>query len=167
MDRDYDETPQPTRLCTWISCAFEPIVTVLFVVFLLTLPDLLNARQKPLHIVMNDRGGVVSQRKAEIQKIAAAGGRVEIRGRVCLSSCTMYLGAPDVCVYPTTSFGFHGPSNHGRPLGSKQFEYWSKVIASFYPADLARWYMKTARYIDKGYYNLTGAQLIALGISAC
>ncbi|MDF1803905.1 hypothetical protein [Thalassovita sp.] len=123
--------------------------------------------QRQVYVVSNDRGGVVSTRQNEIQDIAVHGQKVEIRGAVCLSSCTMFLGAPDVCVHPQTSFGFHGPSDHGRPLKPAQFEYWSQVIASYYPRKLAQWYLKTGRYTLRKYHRLTGAQLVAYGIPRC
>lgn len=122
---------------------------------------------KLVYVVNNDRGGIVGNRAEEITQLLQEHKRVEIRGRVCLSSCTMYLGAGNVCVSPRTKFGFHGPSDHGRPLKPHQFEYWSQVIASFYPSRLRDWYMEKGRYKSEGYYTMTGAQLIALGIPQC
>ncbi len=116
---------------------------------------------------MNDRGGVISERQKEIQTLAAKGARVEIRGAVCMSTCTMFLGSPELCISPNTRFGFHGPSDHGRPLTARQFDYWSKIIASYYPKTLARWYLSTARHRTNGYFNLSGKQLIRMGIPAC
>ncbi|WP_319824137.1 hypothetical protein [Thalassovita sp.] len=135
--------------------------------FFSIMPAICDARQRPLHIVMNDRGGVVSQRQQEIEAIRISGSRVEIRGAVCLSSCTMFLGSPDVCVSPKTRFGFHGPTDHGRPLNKPQFDYWSKIIASHYPTALSSWYMRIARHRTSGYYSLTGAQLIEMGFKSC
>ncbi len=118
-------------------------------------------------VVHNDRGGVVGARAQEIAGIQMRQQRVEIRGRVCLSTCTMFLGAGDVCVSPNTKFGFHGPSYYGRPLKPAQFEYWSQVIASYYPAGLKNWYLAEGRYRSKGYYTMSGAQLISMGIPQC
>lgn len=120
-----------------------------------------------VRVVHNDRGGVVGNRAKEIAKIQSRHQRVEIRGKVCLSSCTMYLGAGDVCVDPNTKFGFHGPSLYGKPLEPHQFEYWSEVIASYYPARLREWYMAEGRYKSDGYYTMYGAQLIRLGVAQC
>ncbi|MGR1583105.1 hypothetical protein ACSSNL_16770 [Thalassobius sp. S69A] len=125
------------------------------------------AAQPKDHVVLNDRGGLVSERLAEMARLAANSTPIQIRGRLCLSSCTMFLGAKTVCVIPQTRFGFHAPTDHGRPLPPKAFEYWSHVIAAHYPHALAEWYLKTGRYLHKGYYYLTGAQLIAMGIPAC
>lgn len=123
--------------------------------------------QTVVRIIGNDRGGVVGTRAAEIQKLKSSGQRVEIRGRICLSSCTMYLGAGNVCVNPDTRFGFHGPSFYGRPLEPRYFEYWSDVIADHYPAPLRSWFMNTARYRQSGYYTVLGAELIRLGVESC
>lgn len=123
--------------------------------------------EQPVFTVQDDRGGLVSERQAQIRRLLRNGTRIEIRGSVCLSSCTMYLGVPDVCVLPRTRFGFHGPSDHGKPLSHRQFNYWSQVIADHYPKHLSRWYMQTARHLSKGYYHLTGAQLIELGFPNC
>lgn len=120
-----------------------------------------------VRVIHNDRGGVVGARVQEINQIQMRQQRVEIRGKVCLSTCTMYLGAGDVCVHPDTKFGFHGPSYYGRPLKPRQFEYWSQVIASYYPEQLRGWYLNTGRYKAEGYYTMTGAQLIRLGITQC
>ncbi len=122
---------------------------------------------QPVFIVRDDRGGLVSDRQAQIRRLQQKNTRIEIRGTVCLSSCTMYLGADNVCVVPRTRFGFHGPSDHGKPLSHPQFDYWSQVIADHYPKHLARWYMQTARHLSQGYYHLTGAQLIEMGFPNC
>lgn len=145
----------------------KSIVPTLLILSFAAAPSMAASGSRPLHIVKNDRGGIVSKRAEEIRKIAQRGARVEIQGTVCLSSCTMFLGAPDVCVNRTTKFGFHGPAGHGKPLTLKQFNYWSEVIARHYPKALARWYLRTARHIGKGYYNLTGAQLIQMGVNEC
>lgn len=125
------------------------------------------ARMAPPYVVMNDRGGNVAKRAWEIQEIAARNKRVEIRGSICLSSCTMFLGSPDVCVNPRTRLGFHGPTNHGAQLTPEQFDYWSRVIAAHYPENIARWFMTKARYLTEGYYYLTGEQLIEMGFPNC
>lgn len=130
-------------------------------------PAQATPQAKPLHITKNLRGGVVSDRVKEIKHIIASGERVRLDAAKCLSSCTMYLGTPDVCVTPAATFGFHGPQNARTPLTPRQFEYWSQVIASHYPKPLANWYMATGRHIKNGYYFLTGKQLIKLGVARC
>lgn len=123
--------------------------------------------QASAFIVRNDRGGIVGERVDEIDRLKASGQRVEIRGNICLSSCTMYLGAGDVCVTPSTRFGFHGPSYYGQPLAPEYFQYWSEVIADYYPKPVRDWFMDKARHRLNGYYTLKGAELIRLGMPAC
>lgn len=118
-------------------------------------------------VVGNDRGGLVSRRVAEILKIQADGKRVEIRGRVCLSTCTMYLGMPQTCISPTTVFGFHGPSYYGTPLSHRDFEYWSNVIAKHYPEPIRSWYMRDGRTRIFSAYRIKGRELIRMGILQC
>lgn len=123
--------------------------------------------QASAFIVRNDRGGIVGERVEEIRRLKASGQRVEIQGNICLSSCTMYLGAGDVCVNPDTRFGFHGPSYYGQPLAPEYFEYWSEVIAEYYPKPVRDWFMEKARHRLNGYYTIRGTELIRLGMRSC
>jgi hypothetical protein len=118
-------------------------------------------------VVGNDEGGLVSNRVEEINRILLQGTHVEIRGQVCYSACTMYLGMPDTCVLPQTSFGFHGPSHYGRRLSAHDFEYWSQVIASHYPAPLRSWYLTEGRTRISDYFRISGTELIRLGVRQC
>ena len=118
-------------------------------------------------IVGNDRGGLVGKRAQEVNQIKQIGQRVEIRGSVCYSSCTMYLGASNVCVSPQTTFGFHGPSSRGVALPAEQFERWSRRMASYYNAPLQQWFMQQARYQINDVYRVSGSQLIQMGYQTC
>ncbi|MBS8227415.1 hypothetical protein [Vannielia litorea] len=118
-------------------------------------------------VVGNDRGGFIRARLREMQRIRASGDRVEIRGRVCFSTCTMYLGAEDICVSPKTTFGFHGPAMAIGRLTPEQFDYLSKLIASHYPEPLANWYMAEGRMRTSGLYRMSGSDLIRLGVPRC
>lgn len=118
-------------------------------------------------VVQNDRGGYVGKRAIEIADLNARQTRVELRGRICYSSCTMYLGADDLCVSPTTTFGFHGPSQNGRTLPAAQFDHWSNVMASHYTAPLRDWFMREGRHKTSGYFRVSGQQLIEMGYPAC
>ena len=118
-------------------------------------------------IVGNDQGGLVSRRAEEISRILSQGTHVEIRGQVCNSACTMYLGMPDTCVMPQTSFGFHGPSHYGRRLSDRDFEYWSQVIAAHYPDPLRNWYLTEGRTRISDYFRISGTELIRLGVQQC
>lgn len=131
-----------------------------------------GAVQRPDHggrtlVIRNDPGGVIPARIADIATIRASGRKVELRGRYCLSACTLYLGLPNACVSPKTRFGFHGPSMYGRPLKQKEFERWSRLMASHYPEPLRNWFMETARFRLAGYVNLQGDDLIRMGVERC
>ncbi len=121
----------------------------------------------PRVIIGDDRGGALLARVQQIRSISQDQSRVEIRGRMCFSSCTLLLGLPDVCVLPTTVFGFHGPSYSGAPLPGDLFERVSGFIASHYPEDLRPWYLQVARHKLQDVETRTGADLIAMGIAAC
>ena len=133
---------------------------------LLATASILNAQQSTI-VIGNDRGGLLGARASEIAGILGVGSRVEIRGAICYSSCTMYLGAGNVCVIPNTAFGFHGPSDYGRPLSSERFEHWSQVMAGHYREPLRSWFMSSARYQRVRVVTLSGAQLIDMGYSRC
>ncbi len=133
----------------------------------LTTPVMAQSAQSAVFVVQNDRGGLVGPRADQIQRLKNNRQRVEIRGRICLSSCTMYLGAGNVCIDPNTRFGFHGPSFYGQPLQPEYFEYWSQVIASHYPAPVRAWFMNTGRFKINGYYTILGTELIRHGAQPC
>ena len=133
----------------------------------LALPSPGNTQSGAVFVVGSNIGGRVNVRAIQIMDIRSRGQRVEIKGRVCLSSCTMYLGAGDVCISPKTSFGFHGPSFYGAPLSQASFEYWSDLISSFYVAPLREWYMQTARHTKSGFHRISGTQLIKMGYAQC
>lgn len=126
-----------------------------------------SAAQSAALIVGNDRGGVIGTRAQEVMQLKAENRRVEIRGGICLSSCTMYLGAGNVCVSPETRFGFHGPSYYGQPLLPVHFDYWSEVLASHYPPAVRQWFLDRARHTTNGYHTVLGKELIRHGVAAC
>ncbi|MBE0412426.1 hypothetical protein [Yoonia sp.] len=118
-------------------------------------------------VVANDRGGLIGARVIEVAQLNAQHRRVELRGRFCYSSCTLYLGVENLCISPDTIFGFHGPSRHGAALDRAQFEHWSQTMAQHYAAPLRDWFLRDARYQIKGIHRISGAKLIALGYPAC
>jgi hypothetical protein len=119
-------------------------------------------------IVKDDRGGSVMRRDDEVKDLQARGVLVRIEGRVCLSSCTMYLGVKNVCVSPKTIFGFHGPSHNSKAINQASFDYFSKVMAKDYPPTISNWFMEKARYkIGADYYQISGEELIRQGIAPC
>jgi len=125
------------------------------------------AASQQIILIENDIGGFVETRATEVRALNEAGARVEIRGDICLSSCTMYLGARNLCISPATDFGFHGPSFFGASLPERDFEYWSEVIASHYSPPLRDWFMREARYRQIRHMTVTGQELIRIGYPAC
>lgn len=135
-------------------------------VSLLVLPSVVGAQQTI--VIGNDRGGLVGERTRRIEAIRAAGQRVEIRGAICYSACTLYLGAGDVCVSPGTVFGFHGPTRDGQPLTPESFDHWTGIMALYYNQPLGQWFMSDARYAGRNEIRrLSGDQLIQLGYRSC
>ena len=124
------------------------------------------AGQAP-YVVGSDRGGFVRDRLIELRELRSSGRRVEIRGRVCYSTCTMLLGLPNTCISPRTTFGFHGPSKSGQRLSAEKFDHYSRIIASTYPQKLNSWYMQTGRMRIDGVYKIRGSELIRMGVRAC
>lgn len=118
-------------------------------------------------VVRNDRGGELRKRLKQLDLLRRSRRPVEIRGGVCFSTCTMFLGLPQTCISPRTVFGFHGPSSYGRPLSPKVFEKASHVIADHYPAALRSWYLETGRYRIRTLYRIRGERLIELGVRRC
>lgn len=121
----------------------------------------------PPLVIGNDRGGPVRDRLRQIAQLRRSGRPVQIRGRVCFSTCTMFLGLPQTCISPATTFGFHGPSLRGRPLPRDQFDYYSRVIAQYYPEPLRLWYMETGRTRLIRIFHVSGADIVAMGVPAC
>lgn len=118
-------------------------------------------------VIGNDRGGLLNDRLRQISALRQTGRRVEIRGKICFSTCTMLIGLPNACILPDTVFGFHGPSSYGRPLDAQTFERASRIIARYYPAPLKRWYLETGRKTVRGLRRIKGAELIRMGVPRC
>lgn len=117
----------------------------------------------PVLKVGNDRGGKLRDQVARLDVLRVSGQPVEITGNICFSTCTMYLGLPQTCVSPATTFGFHGPSSYGRPLDQDTFERASRIIVAHYPPVLHDWYMAYGRHERTGLLRVTGAHLIRIG----
>lgn len=125
------------------------------------------AAAQQTYVVGSDRGGYLHDRLRELSNLQRNNVRVEIRGRVCYSTCTMFLGLPGACVDPETTFGFHGPSRSGRRLAQKDFDYFSRVMADFYPKPLKDWFMAEGRNRISGVYKIKGSEIIRMGVDAC
>jgi hypothetical protein len=148
------------RRVFWLVCG------TFLVLFLALSP--LSARPKTL-IVFNDPGGSVAARALQVRALRDLGQRVEIRGQYCLSSCTMYLNLPDVCITKDIVFGFHGPSSpiYGIGLSTDAFAHWSAVIADHYPEPLKSWYLNIAQNRTMGFHYISAKQIIEIGVPEC
>lgn len=155
------------RHASWIGAPFLRRSVLTVALLLTAAPGVSFAQVTPVKVIGNDRGGYIGARALEIEGLNATRTRVEVRGRICYSSCTMYLGVHNVCVSADTTFGFHGPSRFGSALPARQFEHWSTVMAQHFAPGLRHWFMREARYRIDGYYRISGAQLVGMGYPAC
>lgn len=126
------------------------------------------AQAQGVKIVRNDPGGSVESRLREIAQLRLEGTRIEIRGQ-CVSACTMLLGLPNTCVARSSRLGFHGPQSqyYGVSLAPEQFDYWSRVMADHYPAQIRAWFIKEARQTTMGVITISGSEAIRMGARAC
>lgn len=132
-------------------------------VSLMSIPSAQAAQRA--YVVKSDRGGYLHDRLIEIENLRRSGTRVQIQGRVCYSTCTMFLGLPHTCVNPQTIFGFHGPSRSGKRLAAEEFDYFSRVMADFYPGQLRSWYLEKGRNRISGVYKIKGSEIIKMGLA--
>lgn len=126
-----------------------------------------QAQQSDVYVVGNDRGGLLLDRIENIRQLRATGQQIQIQGNICYSTCTMYLGLPQTCISPETTFGFHGPSSYGRALDADTFRRASSLIARHYPAPLREWYMREGRHEIRMLYRFTGSEIIKMGVRQC
>lgn len=109
--------------------------------------------------VIFDEGGYFDNRAREIKKLNEVGARIEIRG-VCISSCTMYLGADNVCVAPNARLGFHGATEtFFIPATPENKLRYDTNIARYYPPNLRGWFWKEARHIIIAWKSKTGQEV--------
>ncbi len=124
------------------------------------------AQTSEMVVIGNDRGGSVGDRAFIVDRLRAYSARVEIRGSICYSACTMYLGAGNVCVDPDTTFGFHGPQDVGTQITEQRFDHWSTIMGRYYNEPLRKWFMEDARYTE-GILRVSGEELIRIGYNSC
>lgn len=119
-------------------------------------------------IVGNHKGGFVFGISSDVQDINRLGLPVRITGKDCISSCTIFLGARDVCISPETRFGFHKPSpapGTGR-MTQVRLAGVNHTITSHYLPALKRWWDSNAGKSKRIVY-LSGAELIRIGYRPC
>ncbi|MCU0826609.1 MAG: hypothetical protein MUE52_04220 [Tabrizicola sp.] len=113
--------------------------------------------------IMSDGGGNID----DYADLIADLGRTEVRilGS-CKSSCTMFLGMPNVCVSPDAVFGFHGPRS-----GDQSIRYLLSLvdkIASHHPEPIAEKF-RSDWGLTRDFTWLTGAEVLAMvpGLKTC
>ncbi len=116
--------------------------------------------------ISHDFGGSIAQYMRAVDGLRDGRSRVEILGD-CRSACTLFLGAGNACVSRHATLRFHGPSRPGHALTPAQFEKFSRRMAGYYPEPVRSWFLATARYRRGGTFDLSGAELIAMGVPEC
>ena len=112
-----------------------------------------------------DEGGVIGERAKEIQRLNKEGKQIIIgKNAFCLSACTMYLGADNVCVEPDAYLGFHGAT----AKTEADSLYWTKFVASYYPPKLREWFYNSgASELKVAWKGLSGSEVADMGVSLC
>lgn len=123
----------------------------------------IDTTTRDTHIVHYDEGGSIPQRLAELYEFQSRNISVIVpSGSVCMSACTLYLGLPNTCVSPNSTFKFHGPIG----AGNKR-EATVKIVSSKYPPKLREWYYDSGAYKSVLYKTLSGQELIGMGVKKC
>ena len=119
--------------------------------------------------VGNDPGGRIVDRMVQIEIANRTKAQFQIVGDYCHSSCTMLLGADNVCVSPKTRFGFHGPHHVSkRKMSVDEFDKKSASLSSYYPRPVRNWFMAKARFAGPNeLLFVSGEYLIGLGVKEC
>lgn len=120
-------------------------------------------------LVTHDLGGPIAERMRRIERMRARGEGVAIPHGRCISACTLFLGLPATCVGKNAEFGFHGPSaaTGGLGLSPQEFEQVSTAMAQYYPSAIRHWFLSNARFQTLTYFSISGADLIAAGVTEC
>lgn len=155
------------RAAVWKVFAVFGRFFVVVAAFAAVVSSVALAQGPAVVVIRDDPGGEIPARIRQMAELRAEGARVELRGSLCASACTLLLALDRVCVDRQTQFAFHGPSHYGRPLPPENFEYWSAFMARHYREPVRTWFMTTARFTIDGYRTLTGADLIRFGYPAC
>lgn len=118
-------------------------------------------------VIQNDRGGYLAKQLDRLAELKKSDRRVEVRGDVCFSTCTLYLSLPNMCADAETIFGFHGPMRIGRKMSTEEFDYFSQLIASHYPERIGQWYLETGREKRFGAHKIKARDMAQYGVKIC
>ena len=112
-------------------------------------------------VYQSDPGGPIDDRVAEM---ASHDCLYAITAERCASACTMYLDRL-ACIAPDTELYFHGttPLPGEEPLTAEEWEAGTRLLASYYPPEIAGPYLREWRY---GEVEMIGQSLIDAGLAA-
>lgn len=109
-------------------------------------------------VVRKDVGGLVHLYRERTEQYRRE--NREVRLHECRSACTLALSLPNVCVYPGSVLKFHAA-----------YDDRTKIIDANVSADLFGSYPPAVRErlggLTRQYRNLTGSELIRLGVRDC
>lgn len=118
-------------------------------------------------IVLEHPGGYLMGTIADVEDIKTLRLPVRIIGRYCYSACTLFLGANDVCVSPTTIFGFHMPSRaHGDQISEAELRASIRKSAAYYRPSLREWWLSEGSR-SRNLMKMTGRDLTRFGYRLC
>jgi hypothetical protein len=121
----------------------------------------------------DDKGGIPDAYYGRMQRARATGELIRIGPVACDSSCTLYLGARNVCVSPEAVFGFHAVWTgwQGNPVGSFNNQRWTALFADAYKPRLRELFLSHVREYwhvsPQPLMKLTGSQLSHYGYRLC
>jgi hypothetical protein len=128
----------------------------------------INAPEPPAIVMVDaDHGGRFDVYEAATNRYRFEGRRIYISGR-CASACTMALSLKTTCVYPQASLGFHLPyykfgDTTGAHSEAESVAYFTKRLWNFYPSRV----QARLGTLTPDMRNISGAELIAVGVPAC
>ena len=113
-----------------------------------------------------DPGGNVFAYQAKVWAADRAGRRIEIRG-TCVSACTMFLGAKNVCVSKNAMLWFHAASD---PDTKKISNLGNDVMRAYWPKPVQDYVERSGALRTVSFTRgraLSGVELQAMGLPDC
>jgi hypothetical protein len=109
-------------------------------------------------VVHKDVGGLVTDYQARTEQYRRE--NREVRLHECRSACTLALSLPNVCVYPGSVLKFHKAYDKNTKIADEGVS--AALFNSYPPAVQAR-----LGTLTREYRNLSGSELISLGVRNC
>lgn len=113
-----------------------------------------------------DGGGVLYGYYTDVLRADMASREIRIRG-TCISACTVYLGAKNVCVEPDAMLWFHAASDGDRTRPDVRA---TEHMMTYYPDPVRDWARKTGVDREVTFTRrraLSGEELIRMGVKRC